>query len=791
MHKELIIAATSQETKLAILENDELVEYLIERRRSEGIVGNIYKGRVTKVLPGMQSAFVDIGLERDAFLYVSDFLEDADEYDKIVSTAEDEVVASLDVSQQPAARQAPPPPVAPPPAAPTVDVPPAFVAPPLPPPSIAGEFELELDIEPEEAATSAPSIPGAPAPTASELLAGEVRTGLAPNLPTGVPPEGEMRSFDPTGERRDRGPRERDRGPRDRDRNDRGGRDRGRDRRGKTPKIPSFESRTYEPRAEEGPFGTLEVIPGETLRKYTNRPPAPPTAPADEEEQARPAEPSFQSPELDAVQPETPVTRETPETPEAPESDQPNSSARITDKSDNSFMAHRPQQRRGGRRRGGPGGPGGPNGGDRGDRGGDRPTPRPDEPRSGGGGHYSKSGPLIADLLREGQEILVQVSKEPLGKKGARITSHIALPGRYLVYMPTVDHIGVSRKIASDEERQRLKRVINENRTGLPGGFIVRTAAEGRAETEFVNDIRFLGNLWSDIRAKSEKKSGPALIHSDLTLVQRMLRDQLTEEFKAIRIDNEQEFATILDFVNKFQPALVNRVKLHVKDTPIFEEFGLNAEIDKALKSKVWLKSGGYIVINQTEALVAIDINTGKYVGKSNRLEDTITRTNVDAVHEIVRQIRLRNLGGIIVVDFIDMEERKNRQKVMAALEEELRSDRVPSKILQFNDFGLVAITRKRTQASLERTICRPCDYCTGSGWVKSPETVCYEIQSELRKMSSLLEGKEITVRVNPEVAKVLKSGEFVSLIDMEEMLKKDIVVKSDPLLHKEHFDIF
>ena len=385
----------------------------------------------------------------------------------------------------------------------------------------------------------------------------------------------------------------------------------------------------------------------------------------------------------------------------------------------------------------------------------------------------------------------MQVSKEPLGKKGARITSHIALPGRYLVYMPTVDHVGVSRKISSDEERQRLKRIINEHRAGLPGGFIVRTAAEGRSESEFINDIRFLGNLWSDIRVRSEKKSAPALIHSDLNLVQRTLRDQLTEEFTAIRIDNEQEFATVLDFVNKFQPALVNRVKLHVKDTPIFEEFGLNAEIDKALKSKVWLKSGGYIVINQTEALVAIDINTGKYVGKSNRLEDTITRTNVDAVHEIVRQIRLRNLGGIIVVDFIDMEERKNRQKVMAALEEELRSDRVPSKILQFNDFGLVAITRKRTQPSLERTVCAPCSHCTGSGWVKSPETVCYEIQSELRKMAHLLEGKEVTVRVNPEVAKILKGGEFVSLIDVEEWLKKDIVVKSDPLLHEEHFDIF
>ena len=690
MHKELIIAATSQETKLAILENDELVEYLIERRRSEGIVGNIYKGRVTKVLPGMQSAFVDIGLERDAFLYVSDFLEDADEYDKIVSTAEDEVVASLQgpVPQPPAARppqpsaaRPPQPPAARQPQPPArlaqqppqlpVPVAPAPVASPSALPFIAGEFDLPA--KSLEMAEAEPFIPGSPASPVGELLAGEVRSGQSLN-PAGPPAEGEARSFDPAGDRPDRGPRDRDRNDRGRDR-DRGARDRGgRDRRGKTPKIPSFESRTYEPRPDEGPVApgvAIEVIPGETLRKYTNRPPVKPaqsdSAARAEGEQDRPSDHPAPTPEPEATS-----------SPETPEPDQPNSSARITDKSDNAFMAHRPQQRRGGRRRGGPegpegpGGPASPGGGDRGDRGGDRPSPRTDEPRSDG--QYSKAAPLIADLLREGQEILVQVSKEPLGKKGARITSHIALPGRYLVYMPTVDHIGVSRKIASDGERQRLKRVINENRTGLPGGFIVRTAAEGRAETEFVNDIRFLGNLWSDIRAKAEKRSGPALIHSDLTLVQRMLRDQLTEEFKAIRIDNEQEFATILDFVNKFQPALVNRVKLHVKDTPIFEEFGLNAEIDKALKPKVWLKSGGYIVINQTEALVALDINTGKYVGKSNRLEDTITRTNVDAVHEIVRQIRLRNLGGIIVVDFIDMEERKNRQKVMAALEEELRN---------------------------------------------------------------------------------------------------------------------
>jgi ribonuclease G len=270
-----------------------------------------------------------------------------------------------------------------------------------------------------------------------------------------------------------------------------------------------------------------------------------------------------------------------------------------------------------------------------------------------------------------------------------------------------------------------------------------------------------------------------------------LLRDQLSHDYRAIRLDNEGEFATVLDFVSKFQPALVNRVKLHLKDTPIFEEYGLNTEIEKALRSKVWLKSGGYIVINQTEALVAIDVNTGKFVGKSNRLEDTIVRTNVDAVHEIVRQIRLRNLGGIIVVDFIDMEEKKNRQRVMAALEEAVRADRVPSKILQFNDFGLVAITRKRTQPSLERTLSRPCTYCSGSGWSKSPETICYDIQQEIKKMAHMLDSKEVTVRVNPEIAKALKSGEFVSLNEIEDWTKKDIIVKSDPLLHEEHFDIF
>ncbi len=398
--------------------------------------------------------------------------------------------------------------------------------------------------------------------------------------------------------------------------------------------------------------------------------------------------------------------------------------------------------------------------------------------------------PQISDLLKEGQEILVQIAKEPIGKKGARITSHIALPGRFLVFMPTVNHTGVSRKISSDEERQRLKRIIISERENGGGGFIVRTAAQGASDEELRADIRFLKNLWNEIKTRSEESNPPALIYHDLNVVERVLRDQVTSDFSVIWVDNEQEYERILRFANRFQPALVKRVKLYTKETPLFEQFGLSEEINKALKSKVWLKSGGYIVINQTEALVAIDVNTGKYVGKTARLEDTIVKTNVDAIKEIVRQIRLRDLGGIIVIDFIDMDERRNRQKVMQALEEALRHDRAPSKVLQFNDFGLVAITRKRVKQSLERTIGSPCPYCQATGFVKSVNTICNEVYVEMRKLAKHLDHSDVMLRVNPDVAKALKVNNAHLLNEMEELTKKTIIVKSDPALHQEQFDI-
>ncbi len=398
--------------------------------------------------------------------------------------------------------------------------------------------------------------------------------------------------------------------------------------------------------------------------------------------------------------------------------------------------------------------------------------------------------PAISDLLKPGQEVLVQIAKEPIAKKGARITSHIALPGRFLVFMPTVNHVGVSRKIESDSERRRLKEILLSEKGEAAGGFIVRTAASGASEEELRSDLRFLLNLWSDIKQRSEGSKSPALIYHDLNLIERVLRDQVSENFSAIWCDTETEYERVLRFLQRFEPSLMRRVKLYTKDTPLFEQFGISEEINKALRSKVWLKSGGSIVINQTEALVAIDINTGKYVGKTARLEDTIVKTNLDAIPEIVRQIRLRDLGGIIVIDFIDMDDRKNRQKVLIALEEELKKDRAPSKVLQFNDFGLVAITRKRVKQSLERTLSTTCGICAGTGMTKSPVTVCNEIYIELRKMHKQLDKGDVMLRVNPEVVKQLKANNAKWLGEMEEIAGKTILVKSDPSLHPEQFDI-
>ncbi len=401
----------------------------------------------------------------------------------------------------------------------------------------------------------------------------------------------------------------------------------------------------------------------------------------------------------------------------------------------------------------------------------------------------------IEDLLHEGQEILVQVVKEPLGTKGARLTSHVTMAGRFLVFMPTVDHVGVSRKIESREERSRLREIVREFREarGFTGGVIIRTAASGRPKEDIVSDLESFYTIWTEMRQRTESSRAPAVVYREQSLIGKLLRDLPDRRVSG---DSDRQSALnaqrVLDLVQRILPNLAPKVKLYSKPYPIFDEYGVQVEIDKALKSKVWLKSGGSIVINQTEALVAIDVNTGRYVGKktSGRLEDTIVKTNLEAVKEIVRQVRLRDLGGIIVLDLIDMEEKKNRQKVLQTVELELKKDRSPSKALQVSDFGLVIITRKRVKQSLERVLTEPCPYCSGTGVIKSTSTICYEILSEVKKVGPDLQGHRLLLRVNPDIARALTEEESAVLIDLRQSIGKDVTVKPDVHLHHEQFDV-
>jgi len=827
MTKELVISADRHETKVAILEDDQLVEIYFQRTNEYSLAGSIHKGRVTRVLPGMQSAFVNLGLERDTFLYVSDFFEESEEYDSAPPPEK------ADRGERESGRR--------------------FERPVRPAEARPVDTESAREA-PEPAAVEAETVPAA----AAEDLAAE------PAPRTEAAAEGPERDRDRQG-RRSRRRRNRGRGfPESKYASD-----------VNAPVAQQAESVATPGGAPAANEDDFLVLPGESLAKYSasniaaldpedeiaaaqaeadarmgelhmsvrERAPAPPeedTGPAvkpeplpepeleeeavaaalvealEQEAEARvesaleapveedaPASSSVEATEADEAA--EGVTEEGERVAEeeaaaaepdgeaaapAPEGEGAAAPASASLRERGGRYPHRVSRRMRRRMRGGvsdaresrePAREAAPT----------VTAPPPATKPEGRATKPDKTQQSISELLKEGQEIIVQIAKEPLGQKGARITSHIALPGRYVVYMPTVEHMGVSRKIGSDEERLRLKRILQTHRAGIPGGFIMRTAGEGHSEEEIAADMNFLFNLWLDIRQKAEKRPAPALLHHDLNIVQRLLRDQLTENFKAIWVDNEDVYESVLTFVQRFQPALVARVKLYTRPAPIFEAFNITSELEKALRPKVWLKSGGYIVINQTEALVAIDVNTGKYVGKSNRLEDTIVKTNTDAVKEIVRQIRLRDLGGIIVVDFIDMDERRNRQKVMQALEEAMRVDRAPYKILQFNDFGLVAITRKRVKQSLERTLCAPCPYCEGAGYVKSPQTTISEILQEAQKIAKAVEGEqEVILRVNPEVAKLLKSHTTRYLEELEEVLHRPVLVRSDPLLHQEKFDL-
>jgi ribonuclease G len=394
----------------------------------------------------------------------------------------------------------------------------------------------------------------------------------------------------------------------------------------------------------------------------------------------------------------------------------------------------------------------------------------------------------IADLLVEGQEILVQVAKSPIGTKGARITSHISLPGRFLVLMPTSSHIGVSRKIEDETERTRLREMVADLRCDELG-YIVRTASEGIAQDKLAQEMGFLKNLWSTTQKKYLHAPTPNLLHQELNVSLRAVRDLLIHEAEKLVIDSENGYQAILNFLDTFMSSLKDSVELYKGSEPIFDQFNLEGDISRALKRKVWLKSGGYIVIEHTEALTAIDVNTGRFVGKHN-LEETIVKTNLEAVKEIAYQIRLRDIGGIIIIDFIDMERKSNQEKIFNALSEAFRKDRSKTHILPMSEMGLIQMTRKRTRKALTRLLCEPCFYCDGEGYLLSKQSICYNIYREIMATASDIVGHRLTLRVNPDIAELLHGEERRIIANLEQHIGIQIVIYPNIKYHLEEYDI-
>ncbi|HEX8198168.1 MAG TPA: Rne/Rng family ribonuclease [Pyrinomonadaceae bacterium] len=957
MAKEMIVSVNGREKKIAILEDGKVTEFYIERgEENSGVVGNLYKGRVMRVLPGMQSAFVDIGLERDAFLYVSDFFDEEEEFERIVmektkkgeatdaakAAAERVQKARLERERQMEAAQERAEPIA----AAAIEEPEIEELPELPEEFLSEDLAqdefVSVEDEIEESDSSFIEIaapkniqlkPVKEIEEATPFVASEsgferivddetegdlfkeariqeritdhVRAAEFEIEPTPPMAVGSLRletgsggferiadDEEPTATIAETAaPQEKGK----RGRGKRGGR--------KQQSAPTEIAEATVPATEEIP------APAEETQKETggrrggkrggkksaaapatdDQPQASDSTATETKQSSRRGERGGRNRKNNEAKMQTENPRNDPndganvestedsrgETggksnvenvsrnertdsntentvqdergnadsgspSDAMTADYDNADASVDDIG--SFRSEMAVRRGGRGRRGAPRGNRPPHGGQNGaaqdgnedageapeavveivevaetaaedngrppqtkrddrrggQRGGQERGERPErgersERSERGGRDGGRRQPTITDLLREGQEILVQIAKEPIAKKGARITSHIALPGRYLVYMPTIEHVGVSRKIESGSERNRLRTLIQKIREeeDVPsGGFIVRTAGIGISEQNLREDARYLVRTWTDVRKSAERTKSPAMVHQDLDLVERILRDQLSDDFAAIRVDDEAEFQRVVEFINRMAPRMTNRVKLYTREEPIMENYGVQEEIDKAVKPRVWLKSGGYLVINQTEALVSIDVNTGKFVGKgANRLEDTITKTNMEAVEEIARQVRLRDLGGIIVLDLIDMEDRRNRQKVLQLLQEALQNDKSPTKVLSFNDFGLIVMTRKRVKQSLERTLCAPCHYCQGAGLIKSAQTVAYEILDQSRRLSKQMDDyKQVTLRVHPEIAKALRTTERDVLTEIEDYLGS-VDLTADAAIHQEQFD--
>ncbi|HVP68996.1 MAG TPA: Rne/Rng family ribonuclease [Anaeromyxobacteraceae bacterium] len=646
----LVINAAGAETRVALIESGTIHEYYLERKREKGIVGNIYKGRVVRVLPGMQAAFVDIGLEKAAFLYVGDVYGDPDFSEEFELTEGEHAQHLPDVPSE----------------------------------QEAEEQEVKA-LAVAEAAPETTPVPGelAPAAVASPepSTAGEAEARPPPEAPQAPPvlPEGEI------------------------------------------------------------PIPLTQVVEATAAEPQAAPPAEPVSAPAEPEPSGKIAARPESSPR------EARVDRE-------------------RDRDRGRRDGREGRDGRDDRRRG-------RNGRSR------EEERRPREQKN------------IQDLLKEGQEVIVQVAKDPIGTKGARITSHISIPGRHLVFMPTVDHVGISRRIEREGERRRLREIVDRMRPEGTG-FIVRTVADGVEAQKLEADIRFLIQVWNEIIRAKDKVSAPSLLHPDLDLILRATRDLFTSDVHKLVIDDRDEYERILRFVREQAPHLESQIEAYSGQEPIFDSYGIEQELKRAGQRKVWLKSGGYIIIDQAEALTAIDVNSGRYVGKKN-LEETITKINVEAAKEIVYQLRLRNIGGIIIIDFIDMDKPQNRDKVFKALQEALGRDKAKTNVLKISELGLVEMTRKRVRESITRMTTEPCSYCDGKGHIRSRVTVAYEIFREIRRDAPSFPEPVLVVNCHPEVARILQNAERDELRYLMDRFNKTIQVKAQAGYHQEQFDIY
>lgn len=714
--KEIFISSTPFESRVALLEKGRLAEFYVERPKDRGITGNIYKGKVVSVLPGMQAAFIDMGLDRTAFLHASDLTQSFEGFE----TEEEEDTSAKDTSAVDAS-------------ATDTSV-----------PESTEKTEQAVTSETSQVVTAESSsapVEGSSEP--KENLTEETKEATAAAVETTATPTAPAQVDENIG-------------------------------RTDIIQVPSVVSTevTSNNEASETPSTeeTSAEVPAEETNITTSSESVSEEAVTTVEANPQEVTPSETSESEPSQSEEKSSTEETtsPETIETPAREDTKESAEASTETSRNKPSGDRDKRKGGR------------GGRDFKRGGSR-----------GGGRFKREprkDPRIEDICKQGDEHIMQITKEPLGSKGARVSGFVSLPGRYLVLMPSYSKIGVSRRISTDRERRRLRSIVRDLRPDASYGFIVRTVCDGVSKEDLKTDMDYLVRLWQGIEKRGEKKNTPLMLSEELDLTLRVIRDMFSADVSRILLDSKEDFDRVMAFADEFMPKMKKYIHLYKGgDVHMFDSFGIEVELTSALGNKVWLRSGGHLVIDQMEALTAVDVNTGKFVGKKSS-DDTILKTNLEAVREVVHQIRLRNIGGIIVIDFIDMARYQDRDKVYRALKDALRIDKARTNILKVSDLGLVEMTRKRLRESITQTLCESCPQCEGSGVIKNKDSIVMDIY---RDLSHELDKKarKLTLFTSTEIADYLTSGVKI-LDDLKNRYKTKIALEPIEVFSQEEYEI-